>query len=199
MGRVMLLDLEATAMGEMVVGTYPNKASTILTSSWALTWDEVSTGLGRSFHLWGGGESMTTGFGLFGVEFPDLWPDMSNITQDRRLLTSMVMLTSLSGFGGVVLKRLDMMTVEHPPRGNAFWSGSFTKGCGMLISRYTDLPPVRLIPWVGTWAGRLWQGLCIHSTLQVGNLQAWGKELADLQLADLSAGGHISLPLRQDT
>ena len=50
-GRVMLLDLGATAMGEMVVGTSPNEASTILASSWALTWDEVSTGLGRSFSL----------------------------------------------------------------------------------------------------------------------------------------------------
>ena len=43
---------------------------------------------------------------------------MSNITQDRRLLTSMVMLTSLSGFGGVVLRGLDMMIVEHLPRGD---------------------------------------------------------------------------------
>ena len=58
----------------------------------------------------------------------------------------MVMLTSLSSFGGMVLKGLDMTIVEHPPRGNAFWSGSFTKGCGMSISRYTDLPPVRLMP-----------------------------------------------------
>ena len=66
---------------------------------------------------------------------------MSNITQDRTLLTSLVMLTSLSSFGGV-----DMMIVECLPRGNAFQSSSFTKGCGMSISRYTDLPPVRLMP-----------------------------------------------------
>ena len=81
-----------------------------------------------------------------GVELPDPWPDMSNIAWDRRLLTSMVMLTSLSSFSGVVLRGLDMMIVEHPPRGNAFQSGSFTMGCGMSISRYTDLPPVRLMP-----------------------------------------------------
>ena len=49
-GRVMLLDLGATAMGEMVVAT-SNVASAILTSSSALTWDEVSTGLGKSFSL----------------------------------------------------------------------------------------------------------------------------------------------------
>ena len=53
----------------------------------------------------------------------------------------MVILTSLSSFGGV-----DMMIVEHPPRGDAFQSGSFAMGCGMSISRSTDLPPVRLMP-----------------------------------------------------
>ena len=37
---------------------------------------------------------MTTGFGLLGVEFLDPWPDMFSITQDRRFLTSMVMLSS---------------------------------------------------------------------------------------------------------
>ena len=68
----MLLDLGVAAMGEMVVGTSPRKASAILTSSRALTWDEVSTSLGRSLSLWGGGVSTTTGFGLFGVKFPDL-------------------------------------------------------------------------------------------------------------------------------
>ena len=47
-GGVMLLDHGATAMGEMVVGTSPNEASAILTSSWVLTWDEVSNGLGDS-------------------------------------------------------------------------------------------------------------------------------------------------------
>ena len=50
-GGVTLMDLGATAMGEIVVGTSPNEASAILTSSRALTWDEVSTGLWRSFSL----------------------------------------------------------------------------------------------------------------------------------------------------
>ena len=68
---VMLLDLVVMAMGEMVVGTPSRDASAISTSSRALTWDEVSTGLGSSFSLWGGGVSMTTGFGLLGVKFPD--------------------------------------------------------------------------------------------------------------------------------
>ena len=144
-GGVMLLDLGVTAMGEMVVGISPNEASAILTSSVVFTWDEVSNGFGRSFSLWGGGLSMTTGFGLFGVEFPDPWPDLSNIAWGRRLLTSMVMLTSLSSFGGVVLRGLDIMIAECLPRGNAFQSGSFAMGCGMLISRYMDPPPVKLL------------------------------------------------------
>ena len=37
----MLLDLVVVAMGEVVVGTPCRDASTILTSSRALTWDEV--------------------------------------------------------------------------------------------------------------------------------------------------------------
>ena len=67
----MLLDLVVVAMGEMEVGTPSRDASTISISSKALTWDEVSTNLGSSFGLWGGGVSMTTGFGLLRVEFPD--------------------------------------------------------------------------------------------------------------------------------
>ena len=39
-----------------------------------------------------------------------------------------------------------MMVVEHPPRGSVFMSGSFAMGCRMLISRYMDSPPVRLMP-----------------------------------------------------
>ena len=54
-----------------MVGTPSRDASTILTSSRALTWNEVSTSLGSYFGLWGGGVSTTTGFGLLGVEFPD--------------------------------------------------------------------------------------------------------------------------------
>ena len=68
----MLLDLVVMAIGEMVVGTPSRDASTISTSSRVLTWDEVSTSLGSSFGLWGGGVSTTTRFGLLGVEFPDL-------------------------------------------------------------------------------------------------------------------------------
>ena len=70
-GGVTLLDLGVMAMGVMLVGTSSREASAISTSSRMLTWDEVSTGLERSLSIWVGGVSMTTGFGLFGVEFPD--------------------------------------------------------------------------------------------------------------------------------
>ena len=67
----MLLDPGVAAMGEMLVGTSSREASAISTSFGVLTWDEVSTVLERSLTLLGGGVSTTTGFGLFGVEFPD--------------------------------------------------------------------------------------------------------------------------------
>ena len=50
-GSMTFLNLGNTAMGEMVVGTSPNEASAISTLSWVLTWDKVSTSLGRSFSL----------------------------------------------------------------------------------------------------------------------------------------------------
>ena len=43
---------------------------------------------------------MTTGLGLFGFKFLDPQPDVSSIAQDRKFLTSMVMLPSPSDFGG---------------------------------------------------------------------------------------------------
>ena len=58
----------------------------------------------------------------------------------------MVMLTSPSDFGGVVLWQLAIMMVEHSLIGSAFWSGSSARDCPMSISRWTDSPPVRLTP-----------------------------------------------------
>ena len=95
-GGLMLPDLQVMAMGEMLVGIPSRDASAIS----VLAWDEVSTGWSSSFGLWGGGVRMTTGFGLLGVEFSDLQPDVSSTTRDRRFLTSMVMLPSLSDLGG---------------------------------------------------------------------------------------------------
>ena len=36
--------------------------------------------------------------------------------------------------------------LENSPIGGTFWSGSSAGDCGMSISRYTDLPLVRLMP-----------------------------------------------------
>ena len=78
---------------------------------------------------------MTTGFSLFGVEFPDTCPDVSNTTRDRSSLTSMVMLTSLSAFGRVALMGLTVRVEGQMPEGGAFSSDSPTMDCGMPTFR----------------------------------------------------------------
>ena len=98
-GRVPPLGTSVLAVGELAVGVSSREASPISASSRALTWDDVSTGLGKSPSLVGGCVSTTMGFSLFWVEFPDACPDMSNTAWDRSSLTSMVMMTSLSAFG----------------------------------------------------------------------------------------------------
>ena len=77
---------------------------------------------------------MTTGLGLFGVEFSDPQPDISSIAQDRRFLTSVVMLPFPSNFGGVDLLGLAITMVETSPRGGTFWSSSSTGDGGISIS-----------------------------------------------------------------
>ena len=71
------------AMGKGTVGISSREASLISAPSGAPTWDDVSTGPERSPTLWGRGVSMTTGFSLFGVEFVDACPDVSNTAQDK--------------------------------------------------------------------------------------------------------------------
>ena len=78
---------------------------------------------------------MTTGYGLFGVKFLDLQPDVSSIIQDKIFLTSMVMLPSPSNFGGVDLCGLAIMVVETLPIGGTFQSGSSAGDGRMSISR----------------------------------------------------------------
>ena len=97
---------------------------------------------------------------------------MSNIAKYRRHLTSIVMLTSLSSFGGVVLRGMDMMIVEHLPGDDAFWSGFFAMGCGMSISRYTGLPPVRLIIGQGLRQGDYDRVFMSIQPYWVGDLEA---------------------------
>ena len=119
-GGVPQLGSGVLAMGEMVVEISSREDSAISASSGVLIWDDVSTSPERSLSLWDGGVSTTMGFGLFGIEFPDMSPHVSNITLDRRFLISMVMLTSLSGLGGVVLRGLTIVMGEDLPKGNAF-------------------------------------------------------------------------------
>ena len=78
-----------------------------------LTWDDVSNGPVTSPNLGDRGVSTTMGFGLFGVEFPDACPDVSNTAYDRSSLTSIVMLTSLSAFGRGALTGLDTWMGEE--------------------------------------------------------------------------------------
>ena len=78
---------------------------------------------------------MTAGCGLLGVELLDPWPDISSIAQDKKSLTSLVMLPSPSNFGQVDLQGLAITMVETSPRGTTFWSGFSTGGGGMSISR----------------------------------------------------------------
>ena len=80
---MLLLGPGVSAVREGASGVFSREASTISASSGALTWDYVSTGLETSPNLLGGGVSTTMGFSLFGVEFSDMCPDMSNPAQDR--------------------------------------------------------------------------------------------------------------------
>ena len=130
-GGVTLQAPEATAIGEMLVGIPSREAS----ATSALTWDEVSTRWSSSSDFWGGGIGMITGLGLLRVKFSDLQPDISNTAQDRRFLTSTVMLPSPSNFEGVHLCGLATTMVETSPRGSSFWSGSSTWSCRISISR----------------------------------------------------------------
>ena len=78
---------------------------------------------------------MTAGCGLLGFELLDLWPDISSIAQDKRSLTSLVMLPHPSDFGGVDLWGLAITMVETSSVGGTFWSWLLHWGGWMSISR----------------------------------------------------------------
>ena len=123
------------AMGKGTVGISSREASPISASSGVPTWDDVSTGLERSPSLWGRGVSRTIGFSLFGVEFVNPCPDMSNTVQVKSSLTSMVVLTSPSTFGRVALMELAIRMEGQTPEGSAFGSGTSTVDCRMPTFR----------------------------------------------------------------
>ena len=70
--------------------------------------------------------------GLLGDECLDSQLDASSAAQDRRLLTSIVILPS--DFGGD-LCGLVIRMVETLPRGGILWSGSSTGGGGISIPK----------------------------------------------------------------
>ena len=77
---------------------------------------------------------MTTGLGLLRVKFLDLQPDISNTAQDRRFLTSMVMLPSPSDFGGG-LKWTGYNEGEGLVKRQYLWPVSSTRDGRILIPR----------------------------------------------------------------
>ena len=80
--------------------------------------------------------------GPLGDECLDSQLDTSSTAWDRRLLTSVVRLTS--NFGGD-LHGLVIRMVETSLRGSIFWSGSSMGGEGISIPKYICLLMIRLI------------------------------------------------------
>ena len=125
---VLLLDPGVLAMCKGAAG--------ISASSGVLTWEDVSTGQERSPNLGDRGVSMTMGFSLFGVEFPDACSDMSNTVCDRSSLSSIVMLTSLSAFGrGALMGLGTQIGEEWLPWGSPLGSCPSGMGYRMLTFR----------------------------------------------------------------
>ena len=79
-GGVLPLGPGVLTVGEEVEGISSREGSSTSTTSGALTWDDVSTGLVRSSHLRGRGVTRTMGSSFFGVELPDAWPEVSSTT-----------------------------------------------------------------------------------------------------------------------
>ena len=96
-GGVKLPVLETAAIGEMLMGMSSREASAVL----VLAWDEVSTGWGGPSGFWGGVVGTATGVGLLGDKCFDPQLDVSSTAWDRRFLTSIVMLPSNLGGGGI--------------------------------------------------------------------------------------------------
>ena len=85
-----LLLLETAAIGEILVGMSSREVSASLT----LTWDEVSTAWTGPSGFQVGVMRTTAVVGLLGDEHSDSQLDTSSTAQDRRLLTSVVILPS---------------------------------------------------------------------------------------------------------
>ena len=114
---LMLLLLEMAAIGEMLAGM----SSTEAFASLMLTWHEVSTAWSGPSGFQGGVMGTAAVVSLLGNEHSDSQLDASSTAQDRRLLTSVVILPSdfRGDLSGLVIRR-----VETSPKGSTFWSSS---------------------------------------------------------------------------
>ena len=97
---------ETVAVGEMLAGISSREAS----HSSMLAWQEVSAGWGRSSGFCSGDVRTTAVVGLLGDECWDSQLDASSTAQDRRLLTSVVILPSDLGgdLGGLIIRMVGM-------------------------------------------------------------------------------------------
>ena len=68
-------------------------------------WEEVSTGLAKPSSPREGGAPKARDTGLFEVDLPNAWPEVSRATCNRSSLTSMIILTWLSALGGRIHSR----------------------------------------------------------------------------------------------
>ena len=124
------------AVGKEAVEISSREVSSISASSGVLTWDDVSTCLGKSSGLAGRGVTKIMGSSLFGVELPDACPEVSNTAWDRSSFTYVVMLTCPSAFSGGALMGLAVrIGVEQLPRGGALSSGPSMVNCRMSTCR----------------------------------------------------------------
>ena len=79
--------------------------------------------------------------GPFGVELLDARPELSRTTQDRSLLTSMVMLIWPSAYGRKALVGLAAgVVLKPPPRDRALDPCSFVVDCERSTYRKVDSP-----------------------------------------------------------
>ena len=112
----------------MLAGISSSEAS----PSSMLAWDEVSAGQGRPSGFHGGDVKTIVVVGLLGDECWDSQLDASSSAQDRRLLTSVVILPSDLGgdLGGLVIRMVGISLT-----GGIFWSDSSTGGEGIPIPK----------------------------------------------------------------
>ena len=172
-----LLGPGVSAVGEEADGISSREASSISASSGVLTWDDVATAQGKTSSLVGRGVTRTMGSSLF-----DVCPDVSNPTQDRSSLTSIVILTSPFAFSrGALMGLAIRMEEEWLPGGNTLSFGPpwWIVECPLLVKWVCLQAGLCLF---GQWLGQggYNRDLTPIEPYQVDDLGTWAEELADL-------------------